>query len=189
MDTLPTVEISKASEVYESESKIETQTENTCVSILSKDLSKVESNVVSHMDEPEVKINSDNILDTVPTIEISKAIKSDEPESKIETQTQNNCESILSNDISKVESDLVSHMDEPEVEINSDNEIEKLTVEYFIQTCNISQQDEYIDIEEHKQEHFIGTTNIPEQVDITENCNIEKIRPTNEANMNSGINT
>ena len=77
--TIPTVETSETIIVDEQESKIKTQTENIGDSILSNNLSKVESNVVSHMDKPKVKINLDSNLVTVSTIETAKAIQVDDP--------------------------------------------------------------------------------------------------------------
>merc|ERR1712106_303989 len=91
------------------------------------------------MDEPEIKINSDNILDTEQILETSHAIEVEAPESKIETQNENICESILSNNVSNVESKIVSYMDEPEIEINSVNILDTVTT---IETSKVIEVEE-----------------------------------------------
>ena len=73
------------------------------------------------VEEPQPKVNLDTSLVTVPMENTSEAIRVDDQESKTETQTQNICESILSNNSSKIESEVVSHMEEPEVKIYLDN--------------------------------------------------------------------
>ena len=78
---------------FKQESQHRKGKENTCESIFSNALSKAKSDVVYNMNEPEVKVNSDNIWFTVPTIETSEAIIVDEQESKIKTQTENICDS------------------------------------------------------------------------------------------------
>ena len=56
------------------ESKHETENKNTCVSIFCIALPKAKSDVVYNMNAPELKVKSDNIWFTLPTVEKSKAI-------------------------------------------------------------------------------------------------------------------